>query len=345
MNVKKKVMQVLQHASFGEPADVLEIIELSIPEPGPSDVVIEVEAASIHAGDLKNVAGEKTMLRNVESGGDNLTVELPQVPGIEGVGRVIATGTRATRYSVGDRVLLPWQCGSWRSHICLPEEGFMPAPTNGSAVQLALMVNAFTAYFALTDLADLQPDDWFVQNAANSNVGQILIRLARDRGIRTINVVRRVDLIDELKAIGADVVVLDGPDLPERIRAEVGDAQLMIGLDSVSGDATGRLAASLTDGATVANMGTMSGEPCHMPMWILHYKRIALIGYYAGHNITARTIDEQGTIIAELARGIASGKLEAKIAGEYSLDDFRDAVRHAALSGESRDGKVVFVFN
>jgi trans-2-enoyl-CoA reductase len=343
--MNKSVMRVLQHASFGDPAEVLEIVELPIPEPRSNEAVIEIEAASIHAGDLKNIAGEKIMLRNVEKGGDNLTVELPQVPGIEGIGRIIAAGSSATRYAVGDRVLLPWQCGSWRSHICVPEETLMPAPSVGSAVQLALMVNAFTAYFAITDLADLQPGDWFVQNAANSNVGQILIRLAHARGIRTVNIVRRIELVDELKAIGADVVLLDSPDLLERLRAEVGDAPLMIGLDSISGDATGHLAACLTDGATIANMGTMSGEPCHMPMWILHYKRIALVGYYAGHNIAARTPEAQGAIIAELAAGISAGNLQAKVAGEYPLEEFKDAVRHAALSGKSRDGKVVFVIN
>lgn len=344
MNSKSAVMRVLQHASFGDPAEVLEILEGPVPEPGPGELVVALEAASIHAGDLKNIAGEKTMLRNVEQGGDNLGVDLPQVPGIEGVGRVIAADAAVGRYSVGDRVLLPWQSGSWRTHICLPEDGFMPAPDAGSAVQLALMVNAFTAYFALSDLADLKAGDWFVQNAANSNVGRVLIRLARERGVRTLNIVRRPEVVDELKAAGADLVLLDGPDLPERVRAAVAGARLMIGLDSISGDATARLAACLTDGGTVANMGTMSGAPCHMPMWILHYKRVALIGYYAGHNIAARSKEEQATIISWLSERIAQGDLGAKIAGEYRLDDYRDAVRHAARSGEARDGKVVFTF-
>lgn len=335
-------MKVLQHGRFGPPAEVLELLEGPVERPGPGQVCVAIEAAPIHAGDLKNMAGEKLMFRNVEEGGDNLAVQLPQVPGIEGVGRIVAVGTHVSGVREGDRVLLPWQCGSWRTHICVDAEATMPAP-EGDAVQLSLMVNAFTADFALRDLAPLEPGDWFVQNGANSNVGRILISLARSRGIRTVNVVRRAELVDELRTLGADVVVVDGPDLAQRVRAEVGDAHLGIALDGIAGAATGRLAACLSDGGTIANLGTMTGEDCHMPTWILLYKRVSLVGYYAGFNISARSREEQRDIIAELADGIAGGQLATRIAATYRLEQYREAVAHAARSGAEREGKVVFV--
>ena len=165
------------------------------------------------------------------------------------------------------------------------------------------------------------------------------------RGIRTVNIVRREELVPELKALGADVVLVDGPDLPARVREATAGAHLPIGLDGIAGDATARLAECLSNGATVANFGVMSGEPCKVPIWILHYKRTIIRGYYAGFNFFERTLAEQNEIIRELADLIASGKLVTAIGGTYTLDQYREAVSHAEAEGADRAGKIVFLPN
>ena len=76
-----------------------------------------------------------------------------------------------------------------------------------------LRVNPATAYLMLHDYVAAKAGNWVIQNAANSGVGHCLIRLARQVGVRTINVVRRESLVAPLKAYGADVVLVDGPDL------------------------------------------------------------------------------------------------------------------------------------
>lgn len=301
---------------------------------------MNVEATPIHTGDLRNIAGEKLMLRHVKDG-TNLQVVLPQVPGIEGVGRVVAVGTAVTRHAVGARVYLPRQCGSWRQRIVADEARLLPAP-EGDPLQLCLMVNAFTAELALRDLGPLNSGDWFLQNAANSNVGRALIRLARARGIRTVNVVRRPELIHELVELGADVVLLDGQDLAARVQAAVSGAPLRIALDGVAGAAAGRLAECLTDGGTLANCGTMSGEPVAIPSWVLLYRRIRVVGYYAGYNMQSRSPAQQAAIIGELADRIASGTIVTPIAATYPLERWREAVAHAERSGAERAGKVLF---
>ena len=336
-------MKALQHARFGEPAEALELVELPELPLGPFDVTIHVEAAPVHAGDLKNIAGEKLMIRDVQSG-DDLAVSLPQVPGIEGVGRIAACGASVDGLRVGDRVLLPWQCGSWRESLRADSRQLLRAP-EGDATQLCLMVNAFTADFALRDLAPLSPGDWFVQNSANSNVGRALIKLARLRGIRTLNIVRRAELIPDLEALGADVVLVDGPDLARRVKDACGGAPLTIGLDGIGGAATGRLAECLSDGATVANFGSMSGEDVSIPTWVLLYKRVRVIGYYAGFNIATRSPQEQLKILGDLLELVATGQFQTKIAATYPLSRYRDAVAHAARSGADRDGKIIFVMD
>ena len=79
-----------------------------------------------------------------------------------------------------------------------------------------LRINPPTALLLLTDIVALKPGDWVIQNVANSAVGRLVIRLARPRGVQTVNVVRRESLFAELKALGADACVVDGPDLAER---------------------------------------------------------------------------------------------------------------------------------
>lgn len=121
-----------------------------------------------------------------------------------------------------------------------------PLP-EGDPARLCLMVNAFTAEFALSDLVPLAAGDWYVQNCANSNVGRNLIRLACARGILTINMLRRTRLVPELERIGAHVVALDGPGPADRVREVVGEAAFRIALDGVAGTAAcrpGRCSAS-----------------------------------------------------------------------------------------------------
>src|SRR5688572_18841594 len=132
-------MKLLIHDRFGPPEEVLRLAEEPARPLGPGEVRIRVEATPIHAGDPKNIAGEKTMVRHGQSG-DDLKVPLPQVPGVEGLGRIteVASGAGLT---VGTRVFLPWQCGSWREEVIAKATEAMPAP-EGDPIQLSLMINA-----------------------------------------------------------------------------------------------------------------------------------------------------------------------------------------------------------
>ncbi|MEZ5458923.1 MAG: zinc-dependent alcohol dehydrogenase family protein [Steroidobacteraceae bacterium] len=333
-------VRLLSHGCFGAPLDVLSLLSEPSRAPGAGAVRIAVEAAPIHAGDLTNIAGGRLMYRHVRDGRD-LQVALPQVPGIEGVGRIAEIGAGVSGLAVGQRVLLPRQCGSWRSELVADAGSVIPLP-EGDPAQLCLMVNAFTAELALQDLAVLRQGDWFVQNGANSNVGRNLIRLARRRGVRTINVVRQAALVPELLALGADVVVVDGAELAQRVRAAVGDAALNIALDGIGGSASGRLAECLSDGGTLAHMGAVSGEPCCVPTWMLLYKRLRVVGYYAGFSLDARPLPERERLLRQLAGLISMGELQTPIAGEYPLERWREAIEHAASTGDARAGKVVF---
>ena len=331
-------MQAVSHSRFGPPEEVLELVDEPLPAPGANEVSIRVEATPIHTGDLHNIAGDKTMLRTVTRG-EQPEVELPQIPGIDGIGRITAVGESVTDFTPGQRVYLPIQCGSWRDEINADAAAIFQAP-EGDPVQLSLIINALTADCALQDLAD--PEHWFLQNSANSNVGRILIVLAKRRGYRTVNIVRRESLVDELKALGADIVLLDSPDIADRVHAATDGAPIPVGLDGIGGDATGRLAECVSDRGTVLNMGLMSGKDVTIPNWLLLYKQVSITGFYAGYNLSERGMDERRNMVAELSGLISEGVLQAKIAATYKLSEFREAVMHAQRAGSARDGKIVF---
>jgi NADPH:quinone reductase-like Zn-dependent oxidoreductase len=119
---------------------------------------------------------------------------------------------------VGDRVLAPGSF-TWRERMVIPARGLFTLPDDADPQQLAMLgINPPTAALLLSEYVDLKPGEWVVQNAANSGVGRWVIAFAKTRGLKTVNIVRRRELLAELEAIGGDIVVVDAPDVPGRIR-------------------------------------------------------------------------------------------------------------------------------
>ena len=88
----------------------------------------------------------------------------------------------------------------------------------------------------------LQKGDWLIQNAANSAAGRAVIQIAHELGYKTVNVVRRPELIDELRAEGGDVVLVDGENLRDEVKSATGGAPIRLGFNSVGGDSALRVA-------------------------------------------------------------------------------------------------------
>src|SRR5437879_7691639 len=193
-------------------------------------------------------------------GSYRLKPPLPATPGAECVGRVTAVGAGVSHVKPGDLVI-NLQRENWTQRRRVKSEDVIPVPPGLELRQAAMLrINPPTALLLLTDIVALKPGDWVIQNVANSAVGRIVITLARQRGLKTINVVRRDSLFAELKALGADACVVDGPDIAEHVRAQTKGGAVRLGLDAVSGRATSRLATCLADGGVVCNYGSMSGE-------------------------------------------------------------------------------------
>jgi NADPH:quinone reductase-like Zn-dependent oxidoreductase len=205
-----------------------------------------------------------------------------------------------------------------------------------------LRINPATALLLLEDHVSLAPGDWVIQDVANSAVGRHLIVLAKARGVRTINVVRRDDVVGELRDIGADVVLRDGPDLAERARAAVGGASIRLAIDAVSGEACRRIAECVADGGVVVSYGSMSGQDPAVSRAALS-RGVTLTGFGLSYGLEKRTKAQVGELYADLAAKIRDGVLKAPIDAFYPIEEIKTALVRAQQGG--RNGKVLVLPN
>ena len=220
-------MKRIDLSAYGAPETVSSCVEVpDVGAPGPGEVVFDVLAFPINPADVSFCCGSY-----------RLRPPLPATPGAECVGRVTAAGAGVTAVRPGDLVV-NMQRENWVQRRRIRSDDAIPIPAGLDLAQAAMLrINPATALLLLEDHADLKPGDWVIQDVANSAVGRHLIVLARARGVKTVNVVRRDDVTAELRDLGADVVLKDGPDLAERARAATGGAPIRLGIDAVSGDA------------------------------------------------------------------------------------------------------------
>ena len=326
-------MLAAQVSAFGRPDEVIELVELPDPaDPGPGEAIVDAELFPINPADVLNLEGRYGAV----------PPELPMVPGGEGVGRVTAVGAGVSHLKIGDRVLLPGP-GTWRARAKARALALFALPAHVDPRQLAMLrVNPPTAYLMLHDFVAPRPGQWVIQNAANSGVGHCLIRLAREAGLKSVNVVRRPELIEPLRAFGADAVLVDGPDLDQRVRAAIGAGALPLAIDAVGGSATQRLACCVDDGGTVVNYGRLSGEACRVDARETIFRDVSLRGFWLRRWFTQSPPERIAALFLELAAKLADGTLAVDVEAIYPIRRIKEAVAHAARGG--RAGKILVSF-
>ena len=326
-------MKYAELTAFGTPWDVCRVVDgPPLETPGPEELNLRIEAGPINPAELLLIQGKYAT-----------RPELPARLGIEGVGTVTAVGSQVSGLSVGDRVMSLGRT-NWAEEIQVSAESVIPVSKDVDLHQLSMLkVNPATALLMLERYVSLKPGDWVIQNAANSAVGRYLIQLARAKGIRTINVVRRPELIAELTALGGDLVLLESDQLAQQVRAELGDISIPLAIDAVAGASTLRLGEALSEGGTVVNYGLLSGEPCQLTADMIIFKQLTLTGFWLAPLLGGMSAAEKQVLYAGLVQQIANGVLSAPVEETYPLDQLADALRHADQQG--RGGKILLTPN
>src|SRR5215210_8254122 len=220
-------MQSVRFHEFGNPAEVLRVEEVERPAPGAGQVLVRMRARPINPSDVLTVRGLYGALPVP-----------PATPGLEGMGEVAELGEGVTHLGAGQRVIPLGVAGTWQEFVVAPAAQLIPVPDSvNDRTAAQFVVNPLTAWIMTVEELDLQPGEWLLQTAAGPALGRVGLQIARQHGFRTINVVRRREQAEELKALGADeVICTDEEDIPERVREITGREGLHKAIDAVGGE-------------------------------------------------------------------------------------------------------------
>jgi len=312
---------------FGPPADVLQVEPLELPPLDEGMVRVRMLAAPINPADLNFIEGVY-----------GVKPELPATPGIEGCGEIIES--REPGWEPGTRVILLGRLGAWADLLDARPADLLKVPAGIDPVQAAMLkINPLTAWILLGEGSPPPPGSWIAQNAANSGVGRCLIQLAKQAGLRTINLVRRPELVAELSDLGADVVLLDGEETVARALEATAGERPAIAANAVGGDSALRLMHLLADGGSLVTYGAMGRRPLKVPNSFLIFRGLSLTGLWVTHWLQSARREELESRYAHLAEMVMQGSFIQPVDCEFSLRNVQAAVSRAAEPG--RNGKVI----
>jgi mitochondrial enoyl-[acyl-carrier protein] reductase / trans-2-enoyl-CoA reductase len=327
-----KTINAAVYDTHGNPADVLRVESRPWPTPGAGEAAVKMHAAPINPADLNQIEGKYPV-----------RAELPATPGFEGAGVVVDLGADVTTVAVGDLVILPHNVGTWRDAVAVKAEDLVVVPAGIEPANAAMLkINPMTAWRLLHDYVELQKGDWLIQNAANSAAGRAVIQIAHELSYKTVNVVRRVELIDELRAEGGDVVLVDGENLREEVKNATGGAPIHLGLNAVGGESALRLANCLAPESTLVTFGAMSLQPLKIPNGLLIFKDLRFRGIWINKWYDNATKEQRMGAFRPLFEMAKRGLLKTKVEKAYPLSEAKTAVAHAAQG--KRGGKIIFEF-
>ncbi|OZV81691.1 NADPH:quinone reductase [Micromonospora echinospora] len=242
-------MRVVEVSRFGGP-EVLTLIEVPDPAPGPGEVVVDVAVA--------DVLWVETMIRSGH-GGRYFPVQPPYRAGVGVAGTVAAVGPGADPAWAGRRVVArTGERGGYAERVAVPTDGLVPVPEPVGLREAAALLHDGTTAFGVLDLIPPRPGDRVLVTAAGGGLGALLVQCAHAAGARVVAAARGAAKLDRIRGLGADHVVdYSAPDWTDRVRTVTG------GLDVVfdgAGGAYGRAAFDLLEpGGRYSAHGTPAG--------------------------------------------------------------------------------------
>jgi NADPH:quinone reductase-like Zn-dependent oxidoreductase len=327
-------MKAIRFERFGDPAEVLELKDVPVPEPGRGQLRVRMIASPINPSDLLVIRGEY-----------GRRPQLPATPGFEGVGIVEATGGGLLgKLRRGKRVaVLNGQGGNWQQHVVVPARQVVPVPAEIPDEQAAsFFVNPASALVMTQHVLKVQQGDWLLQTAAGSALGRMIIRLGKQHGFRTINVVRRREQAEELNALGGDAVVAtDTESIEEKARQVTNGDGAKFAIDAVGGETGSAAARALAPGGRMLVYGTLSEEPLIVHPRTLMAGDQSIAGFWLSNWVRNQGILTMIRLFRQIREMMRDGILTTETGSTFPMEQARAAVQEAAKPG--RRGKVLLL--
>jgi len=308
-------MRAVRISEYGGP-DVLEVVDVPAPEPGPDQLLVEVAAIGVNYRDVYEREGSY--------GGS-----LPAIIGAEGAGRVVDTGERVAWVSAP---------GSYAEQVAVDAERAVPVPDGISdELAAAALLQGITAQYLATSTHEVQEGENVLVHAAAGGVGLLLTQVVRMRGGRVIATTSSDEKAELARDAGAaEVIGYDG--FAERVQELTSGAGADVVYDGVGAATFDESLASLKPRGDMILFGAASGKvPPVDPMRLegggsLYLTRPGIRHYTA-------TRQELLDRARDVFTWIAEGTLEVRISARYPLEEARRA--HEDLEGRRTAGKLV----
>jgi len=323
-------MRGLLLEKLGEPED-LALLEIADPEPGPGELIVDIYSAAVNFPDILSIAGKY-----------QLRPELPFVPGREGAGVVSAVGEGVTRFQPGDRVMVQLDYGAFAEKSVAKEHETYPVPDGIGFDQAAAVGVAFqTAWFALTDRAQIKEGETVLVTGASGSVGLAAIQLAHTWGCRVLAGLTTPSKAKAARQAGADLIIdLSRENPRESIREQVmavtnGDGVDIV-VEIVGGDVFAGALRCLRFRGRMVVVGFTSGQIPEMKTNYVLLKNIAVTGVDRTQyrDVLPEWMDEAQAQIFDYIR---THRIEMPVQARFPLEEFLkafDIIRDRKVEGK-----------
>eukprot|EP00249_Psilotum_nudum_P001438 c13904_g1_i1 orf=69-1085(+) len=333
-----KAVEVV-HFNPSDPREPCRLATRRTPIPGPGEVVIRMLCRPVNPSDLLAIQG-------LYEGWQ--PTSFPCVPGFEGMGVVHQLGVNVRDLSVGQRV----SCvspkshetgqGTWQEFVVVPAQLQFPIPDSvDNETGAQFLVNPWTVYAMLHELR-VPNGEYVVQTAAGSVFGRMFIQYAHYQGIKTINLVRRNEQKEELKAIGADEVInFKEENVVELVKKITGGKMAFGAIECVGGELTKVVASCLRTSGTILVYGVLGDPDLHIGIHDILFRDVKVQGFWLSRWFGKLAAFEMRKIGAEIMT-LLDKKIMQPLAGEkFPLELFKEAILKSQVIG--RGGKVFLV--
>ncbi|MCS7300545.1 MAG: zinc-binding dehydrogenase [Fimbriimonadales bacterium] len=322
------------HAYDGAP-ESLRVETRPVPQPRDGQVLVKMSASPINPSDLMFLKGLYGVLK-----------PLPVVPGWEGAGRVVATGEDwLSRRLLGKRVACaaPNQHdGTWAEYMLTAALRCIPLQPSVSDEQGAtLIVNPLTAW-ALMDLVRKAGARAFVQTAAASAVGRMLVRLSQRFSVEGIHIVRRPEQAELLRSMGATHVLnSETPDFDAQLKELAHRLNATIAIEAVSGMTAARVLNAMPANSRLILYGALSESPLMADPRDLIFQNKRIEGFWLADWLAKRSAVGQLRLANQIQKALGD-LLHTDIAARYPLREIHHAL--ADYQASMTAGKRLIVF-
>jgi NADPH:quinone reductase len=308
--------------------EVLELQDRPAPEPGPGQLLVDVEAAGVNFRDIYE-----------REGGGAHEAETPHLAGVEGAGTVSAVGDGVDRFARGDHVAWSNAPGSYSEQVLVDADAAVPVPDGiATEVAAAVMLQGSTAHYLATSTYPIQSGDTVLVHAAAGGVGLLLTQIAKRRGGRVIATTSSDEKAALARGAGADETIgYEG--FAERARELTGGEGVAAVYDGVGAATFDESLAALRPRGFMVLYGAASGQPPPVEIAKLNAGSLFLTRPTLAHY--GREGDELRMRAADFLGWIAAGELDVRIGGRYPLEDAARA--QADLASRATTGKLILV--